>query len=212
MTNIQLPGGEVVQGIRANKDLGYDGGPETAFEAPLPLKPLRYNPGLKCDAALEAMRPERNPKHKTLSAGDKRLPMAPPMEQMPMVEAPMEVPMMAPPQYAQMPMMAPMPVMPMNPYADPYPSDLLSQIKMRNRRFQQSCAMETGHAVPQRPQLQPQMVMEDVMAMNSLAYSDLQRQVQLLQTLPSAPIPAPRYTVHTTAKEHPSLLSIQFHF
>ena len=90
--------------------------------------------------------------------------------------------------------------------------DSLQQIKMRNRRFQQSCAMETGHAVPQRPQLQPQMVMEDVMAMSSLAYSDLQRQVQLLQTLPSAPIPAPRYTVHTTAKEQPSTLSIQFHF
>ena len=80
--------------------------------------------------------------------------------------------------------------------------DSLQQIKMRNRRFQQSCAMETGHAVPQRPQLQPQMVMEDVMAMSSLAYSDLQRQVQLLQTLPSAPIPAPRYTVNTSAKEH----------
>merc|ERR1711988_1337302 len=113
MTNIQLPGGEVVQGIRANKDLGYDGAPEHTFEAPLPLKPLRYNPGLKCDPALEAMRPERNPKHKTLSAGDKRLPMAPPMEQMPMVEAPpMEppVPCMMPPQYAPMtPMMAPMP-------------------------------------------------------------------------------------------------------
>ena len=34
MTNIQLPGGEVVQGIRANKDLGYDGAPEQSFEAP----------------------------------------------------------------------------------------------------------------------------------------------------------------------------------
>merc|ERR1719273_2735575 len=28
MMNIQLPGGEVVQGIRTNKDLGYDGAPE----------------------------------------------------------------------------------------------------------------------------------------------------------------------------------------
>merc|ERR1712107_593980 len=68
MTNIQLPGGEVVQGIRGNKDLGYDGAPEAAYEPPLPLKPLRYNPGLKCDAALETMRPERNPKHKSISA------------------------------------------------------------------------------------------------------------------------------------------------
>merc|ERR1711988_1714772 len=74
MTNIQLPGGEVVQGIRTNKDLGHDGAPEAAFEPPLPMKPLRYNPGLKCDAALEAMRPERNPKHKSITAGDKRIP------------------------------------------------------------------------------------------------------------------------------------------
>merc|ERR1712240_394944 len=101
---------------------------------------------------------------------------------MPMVEAPMEVPMMAPPQYAQMPMMAPMPVMPMNPYADPYPSDLLSQIKMRNRRFQQSCAMEGMHppmqargpmmmAPPQMmmmmPPQQPQMT-EDMMMMGGM--------------------------------------------
>merc|ERR1712173_46758 len=86
MTNIQLPGGEVVQGIRTNKDLGHDGAPEAAFEPPLPLKPLRYNPGLKCDAALEAMRPERNPKHKSITAGDKRVPQPP---QLPAMEAPM---------------------------------------------------------------------------------------------------------------------------
>merc|ERR1712024_71806 len=85
MTNIQLPGGEVVQGIRANKDLGYDGGPEVSFEAPLPLKPLRYNPGLKCDPALEAMRPERNPRHQTLGSGDRRQPAPQAMDQMPMV-------------------------------------------------------------------------------------------------------------------------------
>lgn len=179
MTNIQLPGGEVVQGIRANKDLGYDGGPEVSFEAPLPLKPLRYNPGLKCDPALEAMRPERNPKHKTLSAGDRRLPgAAPPMEQMPMLEAPMEAPpcMMPQPQYAPMPMMAPMPAMPMNPYADPYPSDLLSQIKMRNRRFQQSCAMEgmapmrgpMGPPPPQMMMMQPPQMTEEMMMMGGM--------------------------------------------
>jgi len=179
MTNIQLPGGEVVQGIRANKDLGYDGGPEVSFEAPLPLKPLRYNPGLKCDPALEAMRPERNPKHKTLSAGDRRLPgAAPPMEQMPMLEAPIEAPpcMMPQPQYAPMPMMAPMPAMPMNPYADPYPSDLLSQIKMRNRRFQQSCAMEgmgpmrgpMGPPPPQMMMMQPPQMTEEMMMMGGM--------------------------------------------
>ena len=146
MTNIQLPGGEVVQGIRTNKDLGYDGAPEAAFEAPMPLKPLRYNPGLKCDPALEAMRPERNPKHKSISAGDKRIPQPqmPAMEPMPAMVEPM---MMAPAPQGP-PMMVPGPYMaPMNPYEAPYPSDLLSQIKMRNRRFQQSCAME-GMAPP----------------------------------------------------------------
>jgi len=173
MTNIQLPGGEVIQGIRGNKDLGYDGAPEKGYEAPMPLKPLRYNPGLKCDAALEAMRPERNPNHKSISAGDKRIaqPQMPPMEPMPqMIEGP---PMMMP--QPMPPMMAPM-----GPYEAPYPTDLLSQIKMRNRRFQQSCAMEgmqqgpppmmRGPMMAPPPQMmmmmqpQPQMT-EDMMMM-----------------------------------------------
>ena len=175
MTNIQLPGGEVIQGIRGNKDLGYDGRPEAGYEPPMPLKPLRYNPGLKCDAALEAMRPERNPKHKSISAGDQRIaqPQMPPMEPMPqMIEAP---PMMMP---QPMP-----PMMAMSPYEAPYPSDLLSQIKMRNRRFQQSCAMEgmqqgpppmmRGPMMAPPPQMmmmmqpQPQMT-EDMMMMGSM--------------------------------------------
>merc|ERR1712233_146562 len=165
MTNIQLPGGEVVQGIRTNKDLGHDGAPESTFEPPLPLKPLRYNPGLKCDAALEAMRPERNPKHKSITAGDKRIPQPqlPPMDQMPMIDGPpvmMQAPMMAAPQ----PMMAaPQPYMAMNPYEAPYPSDLLSQIKMRNRRFQQSCAMEGMH--PQMQARGPMMMAPPQMMM-----------------------------------------------
>jgi len=151
MTNIQLPGGEVVQGIRTNKDLGYDGAPEAPFEPPVPLKPLRYNPGLKCDAALEAMRPERSPKHQAITAGDKRVPQPP---QLPAMEAPMPglveggpMPQMMPqPQYPQMPMMAPaQPYMAQPMYEAAYPTDLLSQIKMRNRRFQQSCAMEGLH-------------------------------------------------------------------
>merc|ERR1712223_154740 len=176
MTNIQLPGGEVVQGIRANKDLGYDGGPEVSFEAPLPLKPLRYNPGLKCDPALEAMRPERNPKHKSISAGDKRIPQAqvPAMEPMPAMVEPM---VMAPAPQGP-PMMVPGPYMAsMNPYEAPYPSDLLSQIKMRNRRFQQSCAMEgmagapmmRGPVMAPPPQMmmQPQMT-EEMMMMGGM--------------------------------------------
>merc|ERR1712110_861818 len=95
---------------------------------------------------LESMRPERNPKHKSISAGDKRIPQPqmPAMEPMPAMMEPM---MMAPAPQGP-PMMVPGPYMaPMNPYEAPYPSDLLSQIKMRNRRFQQSCAME-GMAPP----------------------------------------------------------------
>merc|ERR1712170_168398 len=142
------------------------------------MKPLRYNPGLKCDAALEAMRPERNPKHKSITAGDKRIPQPqlPPMEQMPMIDGP---PVMMQPQM----MAAPQPYMAMNPYEAPYPSDLLSQIKMRNRRFQQSCAMEGMHppmqargpmmmAPPQMmmmmPPQQPQMT-EDMMMMGGMS-------------------------------------------
>merc|ERR1711971_805414 len=34
------------------------------------LKPLRYNPGLKCDPELEAMRPERQSKHTPMPTGD----------------------------------------------------------------------------------------------------------------------------------------------
>merc|ERR1711884_291139 len=70
MTNVQLPGGDVVQGIRRNNDLGHDGAPQAAFEPPQPMKPLRYTPGLKCDAALEAMRPERLMKHQAIQGGD----------------------------------------------------------------------------------------------------------------------------------------------
>merc|ERR1719483_1841735 len=40
MTNVQLPGGEVVQGIRRNNDLGHDGAPQAAFEAPQPMRQL----------------------------------------------------------------------------------------------------------------------------------------------------------------------------
>merc|ERR1712203_530375 len=62
MTNVQLPGGQVVQGIRRNNDLGYENQPPVPYESEQPLRPLRYTPGLKCDPALEAMRPERSMK------------------------------------------------------------------------------------------------------------------------------------------------------
>merc|ERR1712183_508949 len=67
-------------------------------------------------------------------------------------------------------------------FAAPYPTDQLSQIKMRNRRFQQSCAMEGmqgGFAPPPAPMMrgpvygpppmmmQPQMT-EDMMMMGGM--------------------------------------------
>ena len=55
----------LLQGIRRNKDLGFDEEPR-GFELSRPVRPLRYTPGLKCDAALEAMRPERDVKHPAL--------------------------------------------------------------------------------------------------------------------------------------------------
>merc|ERR1719228_1876526 len=70
MTNVQLPGGAVVQGIRRNNDLGHENLPPQPYEPENPLKPLRYTPGLKCDPALEALRPERSMIHPALQGGD----------------------------------------------------------------------------------------------------------------------------------------------
>merc|ERR1712080_152841 len=42
MTNIQLQGGTVVQGIRRNNDLGHENLPPQPYEAENPMKPLRY--------------------------------------------------------------------------------------------------------------------------------------------------------------------------
>merc|ERR1711970_1713498 len=189
MTNVQLPGGDVVQGIRRNNDLGHDGAPQAAFEPPQPMKPLRYTPGLKCDAALEAMRPERMMKHQAIQGGDqwkKKLIQPPQTYEGSFADADMQ-------QFRPHPTPNPMndqwfvsrlPDQPMG-YVDMggYPSDQLSQIKMRNRRFQQSCAMEGmqgGFAPPPAPMMrgpvygppqpmmmQPQMT-EDMMMMGGM--------------------------------------------
>ena len=73
----------------------------------------------------------------------------------------------------------------------PYSNDQMHQIKMRNRRFQQSCALESsgGH----RAQPAQGALAEDMMMMTNMAYSDLQRQVQMFQTMPAAPLPPTRW-------------------
>merc|ERR1719362_265172 len=123
-----------------------------------------------------------------------------------MVEAPPMEPMM-PPQYApMMPMMAPMP------YAEPYPTDLLSQIKMRNRRFQQSCAMEgmapmrggpMGPPPPPMMMQPPQMIEQNLnmtrratrpfIPQEDVSYFELQKQIQELETMPNAAIRPVRF-------------------
>jgi len=70
MTNVQLSSGDTVQGIRRNKDLGFNEPLDVPYEAPRPVRPLRYTPGLKCDSALEALRPERGMKHQALQGGE----------------------------------------------------------------------------------------------------------------------------------------------
>lgn len=152
----------------------------------LDLKPLRYNPGLKCDPELEAMRPERLSKHTPIQSSDwkRYLIKTPSSYEGSFAEAdiqqfrPDPTPsVMADPWYvSQLPS---------------YGGDNIAAIKMRNRRFQQSCAME-GASLGVRPQPMAMMGPEDAMAVASLAYTDLQRQVNMLQTIPSAPIPPPR--------------------
>lgn len=251
MTNIQLQGGDVVQGIRRNNDLGHDGAPQPGFEPPQPMRPLRYTPGLKCDPALEAMRPERSLKHQALQGGDqwkRKLIQAPQTYEGSFADAdmqrfrpnPMPCPMEDPWFVSRLPdqpmggQLPPMGGMGGGAYDSPYPQDELSRIKMRNRRYQQSCAMEGVAGGPplcappmwrgpvlQPPAVQPQMTedmmmmggMQDELAMidqdlnmtrratrpfvptNDQAYFDLQRQVNLMETMPTQPVRAPRLNV-----------------
>jgi len=248
MTNIQLPGGEVVQGIRKNNDLGHDGAPQPGFEPPQPIRPLRYTPGLKCDAALEAMRPERMMKHQAIQGGDqwkRKLIQHPQTFEGSFADADMQKfrpnpipnPMDDPWFVSQLPDQPMGGALPYNGMGG-YQQDQLSQIKMRNRRFQQSCAMEGmqgGYGPPPAPMMrgpvlappammmqQPQMTedmmmmggMQDELAMidqdlnmtrratrpfvpsNDPNYFDLQRQVQMLETMPNQPIRAPRFNVN----------------
>jgi len=165
------------------------------------LKPLRYNPALKCDPELEALRPERLSKHTALPSSDwKRYLIKTPQSYEgsfadadiqkfrpnPTPSA-MEDPWFVSHLPNQAMCAAPAPF---NSYVAPYPSDQIHQIKMRNRRFQQSCALETTGA--HRAQVSQGPVAEDMMMMTSLAYSDLQRQVQMFQSMPVATLPPAR--------------------
>lgn len=212
MTNVQLGNGEVVQGIRRNKDLNLDSDP-VRYEAPKPMQPLRYTPGLKCDAALEALRPERDMKHQALQGGEwrKKLVQHPkvydgsfadadmqkfrpdpnpnPMEDswvMSRLPDQQQMPMFMPQQQQQMMMMQQQQQMYQQPMMVPmqqefapvsYPQDDIAAIKMRNRRYAQSCSQEGNMGMPQQhmypspapvwrgPVLQPPAAMPQDMSM-----------------------------------------------
>jgi len=149
------------------------------------LKPLRYNPGLKCDPQLEAMRPERLSKHTALPTGDwkRYLIKNPSSYEGSFADA--DIQKFRP---------NPVPSAMEDPWFVsqlPQTCDQIQQIKMRNRRFQQSCGLQSSAAAP-RSQAGQAGLAEDMVMMTSLAYSDLQRQVQMFQSLPTAPVPPPR--------------------
>ena len=67
MTNVAVGGGDFIAGIRKNEDLGREDlvkDENFACQYDMaPVRPLRYTPGLKCDAHLESLRPTRDPKN-----------------------------------------------------------------------------------------------------------------------------------------------------
>merc|ERR1739838_494268 len=111
------------------------------------LKPLRYNPGLKFDPELEALRPERLSKHTPMPSGDwkRYLIKTQPSYEGSFAEAdiqkfrpnPTPSALEDPWYVSRLPSGGNV-----GSYTSAFPCDQLSQIKMRNRRFQQSCAME----------------------------------------------------------------------
>jgi len=194
MTNVPMGNGEFVSGIRRNDQLmdGHAAAESAAagapFEAGAPVRPLRYTPGLKCDAHLESLRPSRDPRNAPIQGGDqwkKKLIPAPNTYDGSFADADMQkfrpVPGANPnedPWYATRlpdPMMASgvdRLAMPFNygaapygpgpevgPYNQMYPQDELSLIKMRNRRYQQAVAMDMMSLNQGYPAQPPQMMM-----------------------------------------------------
>ena len=68
MTNVALSNGEHVMGIRKNPEDETYGDQKLAGDAmEMPIgRPLRYTPGLRCDAHLESLRPERAGNHRAI--------------------------------------------------------------------------------------------------------------------------------------------------
>merc|ERR1712024_315339 len=156
---------EMLRAHNTMRDLGDQKNKEASEPE---LKPLRYNPGLKCDPELEAMRPERQSKHTPMPSGDwkRYLIKTPPSYEGSLADA--DIQKFRP---------NPVPSVMEDPWFVsqlPQTCDQIQQIKMRNRRFQQSCGLQSSAAAP-RSQAGQAGLAEDMVMMTSLAYSDLQR-------------------------------------
>jgi len=191
MTNVALSNGEHVMGIRKNPEDETYGDQKLAGDAmEMPIgRPLRYTPGLKCDAHLESLRPERAGNHRAIQGGEdwKRKLVQPPNHfDGSFVDADLQrfrpEPNPSPaedPWYAsRLPdqtmhafdrLQAPQatygfPEMPLSgPYGSMYPQDELSRIKMRNRRFMSSCAQEMYNPGMAPGMMQPVMMAPQMM-------------------------------------------------
>merc|ERR1711983_496805 len=143
LTNVPMGQGDFIMAMRSNPESEMFGDPKLAGDAlERPIgRPLRYTPGLKCDAHLESLRPERYGNHRPIQGGEdwKRKLVQPPnhfegsfsdadMQKFRPEPNPNN---MEDPWYASR-----------LPERTMYPQDQLSQIKMRNRRFMNACAQE----------------------------------------------------------------------
>merc|ERR1712048_1254902 len=174
-------------GIRKNPEDEAYGDQKLAGDAmEMPIgRPLRYTPGLKCDAHLESLRPERAGNHRAIQGGEdwkRKLVQAPNHFDGSFVDADLQrfrpEPNPSPaedPWYAsRLPdqtmqaydrLQGPQatygfPEMPLSgPYGSMYPQDELSRIKMRNRRFMSSCAQEMCNPGMAPMMQQPPMMM-----------------------------------------------------
>merc|ERR1711983_102757 len=197
LTNVPMGQGDFIMAMRSNPESEMFGDPKLAGDAlERPIgRPLRYTPGLKCDAHLESLRPERYGNHRPIQGGEdwKRKLVQPPnhfegsfsdadMQKFRPEPNPnnMEDPWYAsrlPEQTMQSHerLAAPAatygyPELPMSgPYGTMYPQDQLSQIKMRNRRFMNACAQELNMTRRANRPFVPQHHQD---------YYSLQRQVQ----------------------------------
>eukprot|EP00096_Caligus_rogercresseyi_P002157 TRINITY_DN1409_c0_g1_i1.p1 TRINITY_DN1409_c0_g1~~TRINITY_DN1409_c0_g1_i1.p1 ORF type:complete len:363 (+),score=98.51 TRINITY_DN1409_c0_g1_i1:80-1168(+) len=172
MTNVKMPNGDVIRGIRRNKDILEPS--ENVMSCDVPgLRPLRYTPGLNCDPHLESLRPERNSSHPALQGGDswkKKLIQHPKTYEGSFVDANMQEfrpsPNVEDTWYtSRLPegsaqggldrLAMPSGQQTYGPYDSVYPQDELSQIKMRNRRFQNTCAAPGPYGEPPMMRGQP---------------------------------------------------------